>query len=227
MQIPRAIVFDLDGTLFDTSIAIVQAMNHAYASRGRAPLAPSEFLQFVGDGARLLCARAAGLPEEDPEVDALVDAYVGYYVAHPLDHTTFMPGAQEALEQLRDYRLAICSNKPRPATEALLGALGVTDRFETILAGGDMLEKKPDPKPVLEIAKRLRLAPSQLVVVGDGPQDVEAGRRAGARTVGIIGTIVAADRLRESSPDVLLHSMADLPAVVARWARASEPHGRS
>ena len=221
MQIPRAIVFDLDGTLFDTSVDIVQAMNYAFSSTGRTPLEPAAFLQFVGDGARLLCAGAAGLPEDAPEVDTLVEAYVRYYVAHPLDHTRFMPGTRSALEQLKHYQCAICTNKPRAATEAVLNKLELADRFVTIVAGGDMPEKKPNPKPVLEIAARLGLAPAQLVVVGDGPQDVEAGRGAGARTVGIIGTIVSEERLRAAGPDVLLDSMDELPSVMARWAEST------
>jgi phosphoglycolate phosphatase len=221
MLIPHAIVFDVDGTLLDTSADIVSAMNHAFAARGRAPLEAAGFLRFVGDGARMLCARAAGLPEDHPEVTALVDAYVSYYVEHPLDKTTFMPGARAALEALRNYKLAICTNKPRPATEAVLANLGITHRFATMVAGGDMPERKPDPQPVLEIARRLSLQPAQLVVVGDGPQDVEAGRRAGARTVGIVGTIVPLERLRTAGPDVLLDSMTDLPGVMERWAQST------
>jgi phosphoglycolate phosphatase len=221
MLIPRAIVFDVDGTLLDTSADIVAALNHAFASRGRATLDPAALLRFVGDGARVLCARAAGLSEADPEVTRLANAYVAYYVDHPLDFTTFMPGARAALDDLRSYKLAICTNKPRAATEAVLDKLGISRLFATVVAGGDMPERKPDPKPVLEIARRLDVHPSEIVLVGDGPQDVEAGRRAGARTVGIVGTIVSVERLKAADPDVLLDSMADLPSVMGRWAQAT------
>jgi 2-phosphoglycolate phosphatase len=223
MLIPRAIVFDVDGTLLDTSADIVAALNYALTSRGHAPLSAAALLRFVGDGARVLCARAARLSEDDPEVERLHQAYVAYYVAHPLDFTTFMPGARAALDDLRSYKLAICTNKPRAATEAVLSKLGVSHLFATMVAGGDMPERKPDPKPVLEIARRLDVQPSEIVLVGDGPQDVEAGRRAGARTVGIVGTIVSADRLRAADPDVLLDSMGDLPSVMNRWAQATVP----
>jgi 2-phosphoglycolate phosphatase len=219
MLTPRALAFDLDGTLLDSRGDIVAAMNHAFRSRGRPQLEAAAFLRFVGDGARFLCARAAGLPEDDPEVAELVNEYVSYYVAHPADHTTFMPGARAALEELQSYQLAICTNKPRAATEAVLARLEVSNLFCTIVAGGDMDERKPDPKPVLAIATRLGIEPQQMVLVGDGPQDVEAGRRAGARTVGVIGTIVAPERLRAAEPDVLLHSLAELPAVVRQWTR--------
>jgi 2-phosphoglycolate phosphatase len=218
MLAPRAIVFDLDGTLLDTREDIVRAVNHALEARGKRPTPAAELLLWVGDGAELLCARAAGLAEDDPEVSELARGYVRYYLEHPMDHTTWMPGAREALEQLAGYRIALCTNKPRAAVEAILDVLGVRSRFSAIVAGGDMPEKKPHPGPILAIAERLGVTPSQMVVVGDGPQDVMAGARAGARTIGVLGPIAPADRLAAARPDVLLDSMTELPKVLERWA---------
>ncbi len=218
MPTPRAIVFDLDGTLLDSREDVAAAMDRALRSRGHRPLDAAIFRQFVSDGARALSARAAGLAEEDPEVVAIMDAFVQCYVEHPADRTTLMPGARAVLDELRAYQLAVCTNKPRPATLAVLEALGIADRFATLMTEGDIPERKPDPKPILAIASRLAVLPEQMVMVGDGAQDVEAGRRAGARTVGVVGNIVPERELRAARPDVLITSMAELPAVLERWA---------
>jgi 2-phosphoglycolate phosphatase len=221
MLAPRAIVFDLDGTLIDSRGDIAAAMTHAFAVTGRRTVPGSSFLRFVGDGARMLCARAASLPEKDPQVDKLLEAYLEYYVDHPTDHTKWMPHAREVLDKLRDYPLALCTNKSRVSVEAILSRLGVRSLFAAIAAGDDAPERKPQPEPLLSIASRLGLQPAQLVIVGDGPQDVDAGRRAGTRTVGVIGVFVPRDRLSNAQPDVLLDSLQELPDIIARWSDAT------
>src|SRR4051812_41704957 len=216
MLAPRAVVFDLDGTLIDSRGDIVAAMNHAFQATGRRSQPEAAFLRFVGDGARMLCARAAGLAEKDPAVDKLLQAYLEHYVDHPTDHTKWMPHAREVLDKLRDYPLALCTNKPRETTEAVLSHLGVRSIFSAVRAGDDIAERKPLPQPLLAIAAQLAVSPEELVVVGDGPQDVEAGRRAGARTIGVVGVFVPRDRLQNTQPDILLDSLLELPDIIAR-----------
>jgi phosphoglycolate phosphatase len=178
-------------------------------------------LRFVGDGARMLCARAAGLPEKHPEVDPIVASYVEYYLEHPTDHTRWMPNARSVLDELRHYRLGIVTNKPRSTTDVVLGRLGVRSLFSAVVAAGDTPAIKPSPQPVLEIAKQLGMDPGQLVVVGDGPQDIEAGRRAGCRTIGVEGGFLPAERLIASQPDVLIESLLELAPILSRWEDAT------
>jgi phosphoglycolate phosphatase len=129
-----------------------------------------------------------------------------------------MPHARAVLDELGSYRLAIATNKPRKTTDAVLERLGVRSLFSAISAAGDFPEIKPSPRPILEIAKRLGLEATQLVVVGDGPQDIEAGRRAGCRTIGIQGGFLSPERLVASQPDVLIDSLSDVPAILRRWS---------
>ncbi|MEP7120190.1 MAG: HAD-IA family hydrolase [Byssovorax sp.] len=221
---PTAIAFDLDGTLIDSRGDIVAAMNHALTATGRAPLPGSVLVRFVGDGARVLCARAAQLGENDAQVDKLYDLFVAYYVDHPIDFTRWCPGAQEALDalaQMPDMVLAICTNKPRVTAEAVLSALGVRTRFRALVAGGDLPEKKPAPGPLLHVAKLLRVDTDNLVMVGDAPQDIECARRAKVRSVGVVSGFSSRERLATARPDVTLESMAELPEVIKRWREAT------
>jgi phosphoglycolate phosphatase len=222
---PVAIAFDLDGTLVDSRGDIVAAANHALLATGRAPLPGALLVSFVGDGVRSLCARAAQLPETSDEVGVLVERFLDYYVEHPVDFTRWSPGAQEVLEvfaeEMPEVALGLCTNKPRVATEAVLVALGVRTRFRAIVAGGDLPEKKPAPGPLLHLAKVLRVAPEAVVMVGDGPQDVECARSAGARSVAIDSGFGSRERLVAARPDVMLRALSELPEVIQRWRDAT------
>jgi phosphoglycolate phosphatase len=221
---PTTIVFDLDGTLIDSRGDIVAAVNFALMRTGRNPLPAEVIVRYVGDGARSLCARTAELAEMDEEVDLLVAMFVKHYAAHPVDFTRWTPGAQEVLEALAEIPeivLALCTNKPRPVTDAVLFALGIRTRFRAIVAGGDLPEKKPSAFPLLHIAKMLRTTPEALVMVGDGPQDIECARRAKARSVAVASNFYPRERIRACQPDVLIKSLAELPEVIHRWRDAT------
>jgi len=215
------IVFDLDGTLIDSRLDIATAANHALTTSGRAALSVDEISSYVGDGARLLLARAARLEPSAAEVEPLLESFLGYYEAHPTDHTQLLPGAHEALAALAHLPLAICTNKPRSTTDAVLANLRFPAKFKVVVAAGDLAKNKPDPLPLVHIARHLGLSTAELVMVGDGPQDIWCAKAAGARSVGVEGGIQARDRLIDAGPDVLLLSLAELPALVTRWL--SEP----
>jgi phosphoglycolate phosphatase len=225
MLAPTAIAFDLDGTLIDSRGDIVAAVNHALIRTKRSALPGAVIVRFIGDGARSLCARAAQLSEASDEVTTLVDHFVAYYLEHPIDFTRWTPGAQETLEAfaelMPEIALGICTNKPRAITDAVLAALGIRTRFRAVVAGGDLPEKKPAPGPLLLLAKALRAPPESMVMVGDGPQDIECARRACVRSVGVHSGFGSPDRLVASQPDVLLRTLSELPEVITRWRDAT------
>jgi len=215
------IVFDLDGTLIDSRADIAAAVNYVLGKLGYATLPLEVVAGYVGDGAKQLIARAASLPLASPETERLHRELLDYYTAHAADKTTWMPGAPEALDALDGYPLALCTNKPRPTTLAVLRIFNALDRFATLVCGGDMPRLKPDPMPLHAIAEHLGCAAQSLVVVGDGPQDIECGRAVGAFTIGVRGGIATPERLMASNPDLVLPSLWDLPAAIDRHAAAA------
>jgi phosphoglycolate phosphatase len=216
---PSAVVFDLDGTLIDSRGDIVAAVNHALVSSGRSGLSAQVIVRHVGDGARALVARCAKLPEQCEETDDLLQRFLGYYTEHPIEHSRWMPGAQEALEALAEMsiKLAICTNKPRATTDAVLVSLGIRTRFRAVVAGGDVSEKKPAPGPLQLAIKQCGVAADAAVMVGDGPQDVECARRAGARCIAVQSPFNPRERLLDARPDVFLENLVELPEVIRRW----------
>ena len=216
---PAAVVFDLDGTLIDSRGDIIASANFALAQTGRAPLPAPVIVRHIGDGARSLLAALVHEPVDGPAVDALFRYFVAYYTEHPLDFTRWMMGAREcldALAQIEDLKIALCTNKPRPTTDAVLAALGIRTRFRAIVAGGDVAERKPSPMPLLALAEQLDVPVAAIVMVGDGPQDVTCARTAGARAVALEG-FVPRERVMAAGPDVMLRSMRELVEVVKRW----------
>ena len=216
MRAPRAIAFDLDGTLVDSRLDIAAACNHVLIAAGREPLQPDVLGAYVGDGVRALVARAFGLPEKGPP-DARLDAWaaelVDYYAAHPAALTRWMPGALPALDALARLPLALVTNKARAVTVRVLAALGGASRFAFVYAGGDG-PLKPDPAPIAAVARALAVDVADLWVVGDGDQDILAARAAGAVSVAVRGGFADDARLRAARPDATLGSLAELPPLV-------------
>jgi phosphoglycolate phosphatase len=213
------VAFDLDGTLVDSRRDIAEAANHALGKAGLGQLPHAELESYVGDGAPLLMARAARVDVKDPKTAQMVADFLDYYAEHPIDHTSVMPGTLEALDALNRYALGVCTNKPRRTSVAVLRGLGLEARFKGVVAGDDLPQRKPDPAMVHETARRLGIAVTEMVMVGDGPQDVLSGRAAGALTIGVRGGIQAFERLAASAPDLMIDTLAELPAAIEQLAR--------
>jgi phosphoglycolate phosphatase len=210
------VVFDLDGTLIDSRDDIARAANSALTQLGFAALPLETIAIYVGDGASKLLERAANITPEDERLPALYAAFIADYAAHPVVTTRVFPGVFEALTALSAYPLALCTNKPRITTELVLRELGLEPYFRAVAAGDDLPRRKPDPLPLQHLAERLGVAPSELAMVGDGSQDIEAGRRAGARTIGLRHGIQPIERMLAAGPDHVIASLLELPALLGR-----------
>lgn len=221
MPICRAVVFDLDGTLLDTYQDIASACNRALKQASFAQLPPEQIMRYIGNGATVLVAKAAQLRESDPRVSELLASYLEKYEQNPCTNTTWLPFAKHTLEQLADLPLALYTNKPRAITLGILRHLNAENHFQVIVAGGDMPRPKPTADGLLHIADSLNIHPNELVMVGDGPQDIRTGKLVGARTVAVSAGYTAHSVLRELNPDVLLADMSELTEVIQRWRESS------
>ena len=222
---PAGLLFDLDGTLVDSRHDIADACNAALVSHGFAPRSFESIMSMVGDGARLLVMRAFGFAADDPRLDEMVASYNRLYLASSHARTALLPGVRDVLDVCAGAELpcGIVTNKQRDVTLAVLAALGIVPFFPAIHAGGDGA-LKPDPGGVLEVAARLGVSAADAWMIGDGPQDIAAGRAAGCFTVGVPG-IAERERLVASEPDLLCESMVELAAVL-RGALASRAKAR-
>ncbi|WP_322965544.1 HAD-IA family hydrolase [Sphingomonas fuzhouensis] len=179
---PFAIVgFDLDGTLLDTSGDLAAAVNHALASIGRDPLSVAAVKPMIGGGARaMLHYGLDATGGYDPEtLDALHRRLLDYYEANLAVHTAPFPGALDALDELaaRGVTLGIMTNKLERFARAILDALGLTERFASIIGGDTLGVSKPSPKPIQALVEQC--GGGTAAFVGDSIFDVQAARAAG------------------------------------------------
>jgi len=184
VQKPRAILFDLDGTLADTAPDLAAAVNALRAERGLAPT-PYEHLRPVASaGARGLIGAAFGIKPEDAEYEALRVAFLNNYETRLVVKSSLFDGISELLKQLevRGVAWGIVTNKAARFTDALVPQIGL-GHAACVVSGDTTPHTKPHPAPLFEAASRLQLAAQQCWYVGDDLRDIQAGRAAGMRTI--------------------------------------------
>ena len=209
------VVFDLDGTLIDSTADLAAAVNATLARI--APAAPAlpldRIRSFVGHGAGTLVARAlaeAGLPARPEEV---LPVFLEVYRRGMLNETTLYPGVAEGLDLLEGYALAVLTNKPGDMARAILEGLGVAGRFARICGPEDVPARKPDPAGLRWLMAEAGAGPEATAMVGDSPVDVRTGREAGVLTVGVSYGLDP-EGLRAEPPDVMLDDLRALPGVM-------------
>jgi phosphoglycolate phosphatase len=191
---PAPFLFDLDGTLADTLPDIAASCNHVRARFGLPPSPLAAVRGFVGDGARALLRRALAdvLPADDGAAGRALDDAFAAYVAHHdgqcVVHARLYPGALALLQTLRErgHPLAVVTNKPARFCAPILRALGVERLLPVVVAGDTLPQRKPDPAPIRHALEQLGAGPLGATMVGDGVQDLRAGKAAGVRTIGCL-----------------------------------------
>jgi phosphoglycolate phosphatase len=181
---PRAILFDLDGTLADTAPDLAAAVNLLRSARGL-DATPYELLRPTASaGARGMIGASFGLTPQDAGFDELKNGFFDNYEAAIAVHSTLFDGVSELLAGLEAAGVAwgIVTNKPSRFTDPLLPQIGLA-HAGCVVSGDTTPHAKPHPAPLLEAARRLGLPPEACWYVGDDLRDIQAGHAAGMATV--------------------------------------------
>lgn len=180
----KLIIFDLDGTLVDSSVDITNALNYAIEPYNLEKLTVEKTISLVGEGLTRLVEKLLGEDSSEmlPEV---LDRFINYYSEHLTDFTLPYPGVRETLEDLGDYRKVVISNKKELLSRRLLDELKLSGYFDIILGSDSVEEKKPSPKPLYQVMKTLSFLPGETIIIGDSNYDIEAGKAAGVTTIAV------------------------------------------
>jgi len=216
----KTVIFDLDGTLADTSGDLIAAANTVFRTLGH-----DEPLDRLGDALTAFHGGRAmlrlGLSRLDAEADdAAIDRmFIDFVAAYTADidvHTTFYPGVVEAVSALEvgGYHQGICTNKPGKQAEILMQRLGLRDRFASLVAADTLPVRKPDPAPFIESVRRAGGDPARSVLIGDTETDVKTARAAGVPVV-LVAFGPEGEGISRLKPDAMLAHYDDLPDLVA------------
>lgn len=212
---PQAVLFDLDGTLIDSAADIQAAVNQLLERHALGPLSLDDVKGMIGQGVKVTVERAFRACNRPLEGEALEQEYLAMldiYANHLAEFTVLMPGTMETLEALHEQGvlLAVATNKPQRAAEAVLDHFGLFPYLGSVVGGDAGVAKKPAPDILLAALDRLGVEPWNALMVGDSISDVLAARAAGIGVVIIRGgyNTVPAEEL---GADRVLETMTQLP----------------
>jgi beta-phosphoglucomutase len=204
---PRAVLWDVDGTLIDSSEYHWLSWRDALAAENF-PLTREQFAAIFGRRNDEILREYFGPGFPAAEVARVGDAKETRYRALVRERgIALLPGVRRWLDRLRGegWRQAMASSAPRANLEAIITALGIGDYFAVIVSAEDVTRGKPDPQVFLTAAEKLGVAPASCVVVEDAPSGVEAARRAGMRAVGVLTAHA------DLGADIVVRTLEELP----------------
>jgi phosphoglycolate phosphatase len=212
-MIIRAVLFDLDGTLVDSLEDLTDAVNHIRSAFSLQPMPEDAVRLKIGKGARNLIEQV--LPDRTgDDIDRALALFLEFNRLHIADRSRLYPGIPEILHVLaaRDVKMAVISNKHEDLSALMLHSLGIHGLFENISGGNTYPESKPSPLPLLKVAEKLGIEPSECVMVGDSINDILAGQNAGIATIACTWGYGGAEEL--SGADAFASSPEELLALI-------------
>ena len=212
----KTVLFDLDGTLADTAPDLAYALNRVLVERKREPLPFEEIRPAVSHGGIALIKLGFRIEPDDPEFDSLRLRLLDIYRENIAQKTTLFPGMTALLTFIEQQGMnwGVVTNKPGWLTEPLMDALGLSQRAVCIVSGDTCDNRKPHPEPVLHGCQLAGSEAQHCVYIGDAQRDIEAGRRAGLKTiVALFGYIADNDRPQDWGAD-MAH---DSPEAIQAW----------
>ncbi len=207
----KLILFDLDGTLVDTVTDIRNALNYALNPYGTKNLSVEQTKKLIGEGINRLIEKSLG-KEGIQWRDVAITRFLDYYSKHLIDNSTVYPCVRETLEKLSGYKKAIISNKKEDLSRDLLEKLDLLKHFELIIGSDTASERKPSAVPVIYALAKFNIGPHEAVIVGDSNYDIEAGEKAGVKTIAV--TYGYRERRYLLDADHIINSFNDLLPVL-------------
>ncbi len=204
----ECVLFDWDGTLLDSFEADAQAYIHMFAALEMTWSIAELKRHYSPNWHRVY--RAARLPREKwNEADRL---WMRFYRQHQPE---LQPGARQVLRALeRRFTLALVSSGSRTRVRRQLREHELAAMFRVKVCSEDAPRRKPHPAPLRMALELLHISPKVCVYVGDAPEDIEMAHRAGVRAIGVLGGSPVPERLRAASPDVVIETIRELPALL-------------
>ena len=209
------VIFDLDGTLIDSSVDLANSVNATRVNLGLPPMEHAMVYSYVGNGAPALIRKALGPEYPDDVVASALDYFMQYYRAHMLDNTVLYPGVREALERVRreGIPMAVLTNKPVRVSQAIVDGLGLHEHFRSVYGGNSFEQKKPHPVGIETLMAENGASREQTLMVGDSAVDIQTARNARVTACGVTWGFQP-ETFAQYPPDFLVDTAEELAARV-------------
>ena len=200
-----SVIFDLDGTLVDSTRDIVVAFNHGLVSVGEETMSEAAVRPLIGTPLVDMYERVLG-GHDGARTARACEAYRRFYFDHCADHTRPFPGVLEALDALAGSPLAVATTKKTFMAVKLLDMLGLSGRFD-LIQGTDDIPAKPDPAVLLQVVEKLGIEPTNTWMIGDTVHDLSAARAAGMKCCAVTYGVTEETALRRLKPDIVVDNL--------------------
>jgi len=177
------ILFDLDGTLIDTTPDLGYVLNRLIKETNKPELPLETIRPVISEGVKGLLKLGLNLTPDQKNYEPTRQKYLTLYEKHLADKSTIFPGIEKLLTWIKtqNKQWGIVTNKPAWLTEPLLKKLNI--KTDITISGDTLAVTKPDPAPLLHACQQLNTTPNQTIYIGDAPRDIEAGQRANITTI--------------------------------------------
>ena len=208
------VIFDMDGTLTRTNELIFASFNHVAAKYLGKQFTRTEIISLFGPPEEGALLKLFG----EEHVSDAMDDLCNFYRSHHSAMAGLHPGMDELLRFLKErgVKLALFTGKGKRTTEITLEALHLTQYFDLIVSGTDVVNHKPDPEGIRKVLHTFALKPEEVLMVGDSLGDITASRAAGVPMVAVVWDSYDKDRVLKAGTEHVFHEVGDMLA----WFRA-------
>jgi len=209
------LIFDLDGTVIDSSEDIAWSVNGTLGELGLPTLPYDVIVGYIGWGVRMLLKQA--IPGERHDLlDRGAEIFLAHYGGHLTVRTRPYPGVEKVLRrfQERGFKMALVTNKPFALTTRILNDLSLGNYFHPVLGGDSVKQKKPHPEGLETVLRTAGVPPSHALFIGDSRVDIETGKRAGITTIGAAYGFRGRKELEAAGADRIIEDFSDLVEIV-------------
>lgn len=218
-----AILFDLDGTLLDTSHDICLAVNLLLTEENQPQVPYAELRPLISFGAKKILAAAFKLDpnSQAEELKRLSNRLLELYRLTNFENTAAFPGIDILLNDIEQIPLpwGIVTNKIHALTEPLLKATGYWERSQCVVSGDTTAKSKPHPEPLYHACELLQVAPHDCLYIGDSATDIQAGKAAGMATMAVaFGYIPPGETIAQWNADFNVNSAAEILPWIKKWS---------
>lgn len=210
----NACIFDLDGTLTDTLASLTYSVNETLKEMGLSPITAEQCRSFVGNGARVLIEKAlaaVGLPDKS-RLEEGMEIYGRIFDANCTYLVTPYEGVRDMLVKMKEQgmKLGVLSNKPHRQTVKVVREIFGEGMFDCVQGQQEGIARKPDPEGVYRLMDALKVSKEECLYVGDSEVDIQTGKNAGVRTIGVAWGFRTREILEAAGAEMIIDTPLEL-----------------